>query len=375
MFSGGDVIEPLQLRKAGRGRPQARAPRCASGPTPSTSRSSAAADGRAGAPAAQQGRADARRDGARWSTRRRKDTQSWQYKGGLRDYLMQTLTGDPVIPLFEGEGFAAEQRELRRRRGRRLVRGLHRRRPAGARELRQPDPHQRRRHARERPARRPVQRGQELHRAALAAAQGREAAARRRVRARLLRAVGQGAGPAVPGPDQGAPEFARRRAAGLQLRAAGAGAVAEPARRIRQEAGRTGDQGGADAPEGRPEGREAQGLGRGRAARQADRLREQGHRATTRCSWSRATRPAAAPRWAATRKARPSCRCAARCSTPGRSSATACSPTPRSTTSRWPSASIRTAPTTRPTCPACATARSASCRTPTWTARTSRCCC
>ncbi len=35
-----------------------------------------------------------------------KDTQNWQYKGGLRDYLMQTLTGDPVIPLFEEEGFA-----------------------------------------------------------------------------------------------------------------------------------------------------------------------------------------------------------------------------------------------------------------------------
>ncbi|HMA07644.1 MAG TPA: DNA topoisomerase IV subunit B, partial [Ramlibacter sp.] len=35
-----------------------------------------------------------------------RETQSWQYKGGLRDYLMQTLTGDPVIPLFEGEGFA-----------------------------------------------------------------------------------------------------------------------------------------------------------------------------------------------------------------------------------------------------------------------------
>jgi topoisomerase-4 subunit B len=35
-----------------------------------------------------------------------KDTQSWQYKGGLRDYLMQTLHTDPVIPLFEGEGFA-----------------------------------------------------------------------------------------------------------------------------------------------------------------------------------------------------------------------------------------------------------------------------
>jgi topoisomerase IV subunit B len=35
-----------------------------------------------------------------------KETQTWQFKGGLRDYLMQTLTGDPVIPLFEGEGFA-----------------------------------------------------------------------------------------------------------------------------------------------------------------------------------------------------------------------------------------------------------------------------
>ncbi|HNW61358.1 MAG TPA: DNA topoisomerase IV subunit B [Piscinibacter sp.] len=30
----------------------------------------------------------------------------WLYKGGLRDYLMQTLTADPVIPLFEGEHYA-----------------------------------------------------------------------------------------------------------------------------------------------------------------------------------------------------------------------------------------------------------------------------
>jgi topoisomerase IV subunit B len=35
-----------------------------------------------------------------------KETQSWQYKGGLRDYLEQSLNADPVIPLFEGEGFA-----------------------------------------------------------------------------------------------------------------------------------------------------------------------------------------------------------------------------------------------------------------------------
>jgi len=35
-----------------------------------------------------------------------KETQTWIYKGGLRDYLMQTLHADPFIPLFEGEGFA-----------------------------------------------------------------------------------------------------------------------------------------------------------------------------------------------------------------------------------------------------------------------------
>ena len=38
-----------------------------------------------------------------------KETQSWIYKGGLRDYLMQTLNGEPFIPLFEGEGFADAQ--------------------------------------------------------------------------------------------------------------------------------------------------------------------------------------------------------------------------------------------------------------------------
>jgi topoisomerase-4 subunit B len=40
-----------------------------------------------------------------------RDTQTWQYKGGLRDYLMQTLSADPVIPLFEGEGFADSQHD------------------------------------------------------------------------------------------------------------------------------------------------------------------------------------------------------------------------------------------------------------------------
>ena len=40
-----------------------------------------------------------------------RETQTWQYKGGLRDYLSQTLATDPVIPLFEGEGFADKQHD------------------------------------------------------------------------------------------------------------------------------------------------------------------------------------------------------------------------------------------------------------------------
>src|SRR5512133_1499697 len=40
-----------------------------------------------------------------------KETQTWLFKGGLRDYLTQTLTGEPVIPLFEGEGFADAQHD------------------------------------------------------------------------------------------------------------------------------------------------------------------------------------------------------------------------------------------------------------------------
>lgn len=35
-----------------------------------------------------------------------RETQTWQYKGGLRDYLQQTLRTEPVIPLLEGEGYA-----------------------------------------------------------------------------------------------------------------------------------------------------------------------------------------------------------------------------------------------------------------------------
>ena len=40
-----------------------------------------------------------------------KDVQTWLYKAGLRDYLMQTLNAEPVIPMFEGEGFANSAHE------------------------------------------------------------------------------------------------------------------------------------------------------------------------------------------------------------------------------------------------------------------------
>ncbi|HJV70396.1 DNA topoisomerase IV subunit B, partial [Ideonella sp.] len=36
------------------------------------------------------------------------ETQTWLYKGGLRDYLQQSLAADPMIPLFEGEHYAGE---------------------------------------------------------------------------------------------------------------------------------------------------------------------------------------------------------------------------------------------------------------------------
>jgi topoisomerase-4 subunit B len=37
------------------------------------------------------------------------ETQTWQYAGGLRDYLQQHLGGEPLIPLFEGAQHATAQ--------------------------------------------------------------------------------------------------------------------------------------------------------------------------------------------------------------------------------------------------------------------------
>ncbi len=40
------------------------------------------------------------------TTEKTAEVQTWTYRGGLRDYLMQTLNADPVIPLFEGDRYA-----------------------------------------------------------------------------------------------------------------------------------------------------------------------------------------------------------------------------------------------------------------------------
>ena len=109
VFSGGDVIEPLQLRKQGEGDRK-------SGTTVRVW-----PDGKyfetLALPMAQL--AHLLRSKAvlmpgvtvTFFNEKSKETQTWLYKGGLNDYLMQTLTGDLVIPLFAGEGFADAQHD------------------------------------------------------------------------------------------------------------------------------------------------------------------------------------------------------------------------------------------------------------------------
>ncbi len=104
VFEGGDVTEPLVTRKAGEGdRKQGTTVRV--WPDPKYFESSALPMGEL----THLLRSKAVLMPGVTVTlvnEKTKDTQTWAYKGGLRDYLMQTLTGDPVIPLFEGEGYA-----------------------------------------------------------------------------------------------------------------------------------------------------------------------------------------------------------------------------------------------------------------------------
>jgi len=104
VFSGGDVIEPLKLRKIAnadrksgttvRAWPDAKYFESADFPKAELIhllRSKAVL-----MPGAS----------VTLTTEKNGEVLSWLYKGGLRDYLMQTLTADPVIPLFEGEHYA-----------------------------------------------------------------------------------------------------------------------------------------------------------------------------------------------------------------------------------------------------------------------------
>ncbi len=132
---------------------------------------------------------------------------------------------------------------------------------------------------------------------------------------------------------------------------------------------------GADANEVGAEGREEEEAPAWPCCRASSPTANRTTCRDARCSWSKATPPAARRSSRATSSTRRSCRCAARCSTRSRSSATACSPTPRSTTSRWRSASTRIARRTRRISRGCVTPGSSSWPTPTSTAVTSRCCC
>ncbi len=107
VFAGGDVIEPLQLRKQGEGdRKSGTSVRV--WPDAKYFETTAL-------PLAQL--AHLLRSKAvlmpgvnvTLVNEKTRETQSWVFKGGLRDYLMQTLTGELVIPVFEGEGFADAQ--------------------------------------------------------------------------------------------------------------------------------------------------------------------------------------------------------------------------------------------------------------------------
>ncbi|MCW5663349.1 MAG: type IIA DNA topoisomerase subunit B [Piscinibacter sp.] len=103
-FSGGDVVEPLKLRKAGgadrkqgttvRAWPDAKYFESAELPKHELThllRSKAVLMPGVTVTLLQE---------------KSGEKTQWLYKGGLRDYLMQALTADPVIPLFEGEHYA-----------------------------------------------------------------------------------------------------------------------------------------------------------------------------------------------------------------------------------------------------------------------------
>ena len=111
-FAGGDVIEPLKLRKTGaadkksgtrvRVWPDAKYFESAELPRPELThllRSKAVLMPGVTVTLTLEKASEKSSD-------KGGEPQTWLYQGGLRDYLNQSLSADPVIPLFEGEHFA-----------------------------------------------------------------------------------------------------------------------------------------------------------------------------------------------------------------------------------------------------------------------------
>src|SRR5574343_1852498 len=105
-FSGGDVIEPLTTRKAASGdRRQGTSVRV----WPDAKYFESAELPRAELQHLLRSKAVLMPGVSVTLTQEKTgETQTWLYKGGLRDYLVQTLSADPVIPLFEGERYAGD---------------------------------------------------------------------------------------------------------------------------------------------------------------------------------------------------------------------------------------------------------------------------
>ncbi len=180
----------------------------------------------------------------------------WCYQNGMADYLNEMMVGTPVAPIFVGEKYVETRQRFRRRRRRHLGAGLVRGRRRQAGKLRQPDPDARWRHPRSRPQSWRLRSDQDLRRTPRHPAGQSQTGAGRRLRPHDLPALGQGARPAVPGPDQGKTDQPRRLQAGHPDGARPLRAVAQQPRRFRQEDRRTGRQGGAEPHEIDAEGRE-----------------------------------------------------------------------------------------------------------------------
>ncbi len=112
VFSGGDVIEPLQLRPAGGAAAGDRKQGTTVRVWPDAKYFGTAALPMAELTHLLRSKA-VLMPGVTVTlvNEKAKDVQTWLYKGGLRDYLTQTLAGEPLVPLFESEGFADAQHD------------------------------------------------------------------------------------------------------------------------------------------------------------------------------------------------------------------------------------------------------------------------